>query len=55
MEELEHKKAFRTRVMKMKEDPNDGLSYETLVKCRDILQPYFIGEKKVSKPFYGKG
>ena len=54
MKELEHRKTFRTRIMKMKENENDGFSYENLDNCREILQPYFVGKKTLPKPFFIK-
>ncbi len=56
MEELQTLKLLRNKIVKMKENEKEGFSSENLDKCRKILNPYLIGQKKISnrKPLFQK-
>jgi hypothetical protein len=45
MKELELKQSFRNKLSRMHESELDGLSYETLKECKDILEPFLNNEK----------
>ena len=45
MKELELKQSFRNKLSRMHESELDGLSYETLKECKDMLEPLLNNEK----------